>query len=120
MCEKNFEGVWSSIGKVYYTDLTPNSENESIYVDQYIILKINKIDNNIYFISFIDKNKPTNNIFNCTATQSTENKWLLQSSTSGLDNFYFTEHDSETLNVNYTTPVSNNKCQSAVFKFHRI
>jgi len=121
MGKKIFEGVWVGHGKVYYTTLYPNMENKIDEVREHIQLEIKKITDQIYFISIIRDIPLKNIIFNCVCTQSTENKLLLQSSTSGLNNFYFIKEEcGEILHVNWTTPNINNVCQSAVIEFYRI
>jgi len=111
----NFEGNWLGRGFVCYTILDNNNPTNTVIVDSTIILTVRKIIDNTYYIIFNNNNK----IFNCVATQSTENKLLLQSATGGLDSFYFTT-DPNLLNVNWTTPAKSNTCESANIKFNRI
>ena len=93
--EFNFEGVWLGTGIVYYTILDNSNPSNTVGVEQTILLTVSKIANQIYYVIF----NQNNSIYNCVATQSTDNKLLLQSATGGLDNFYFTTNPNE-LNSN--------------------
>jgi hypothetical protein len=121
-CQKDFEGVYEGYGIVYFISLKTGEAKE---VYQNILLEVNKISDEVYFITFTELSPIPNLKFSCVATQSTENKLLLQSNTSGINSFYFIEEDGfNVLNANWNTPndidiFGSNIVQAASIKFYR-
>jgi hypothetical protein len=97
MLKKNFEGRWMANTTVHFTSA---ETRETIEEFQIVELEIKKIADQSYLCIFTQIYPSTtssvikNNQFVCVATQTTDNKYLLQSGTSGLNNFYF-KTDSE-------------------------
>ncbi len=98
MLKKNFEGRWFANTTLNFTSA---ETRETIEEFQIVELEIKKIANECYLCVFTQIYPPpsssviNDNQFVCVATQSTENKYLIQSgSSSGLNNFYF-RNDSE-------------------------
>jgi hypothetical protein len=141
MLKKNFEGRWLSNGIIYFTSA---ATRETVEEFQIVELEIKKIAEQIYLCVFtqiyppIANNSVSNsNQFVCVGTQSTENKYLLQSGTGGLNTFYFkTDTDSDsnsthdescckeevlytTFNDNYITDVFKGWISGSL-KFNRI
>lgn len=116
-CVKSFSGVYQGSGNVYFVSLETGN---TVVEVQDILLEIKKIANEIYYITFVELSPNPGTTFSCVATQSSENKYFIQSSTSGLNNFYFNKDEGfDILNVNFNTPNINNECFAASIKFYR-
>jgi len=98
MLRKSFEGRWFANTTVYFTSA---ETRESIEEFQTVELEIKKIAEKSYLCIFTQIFPPPassvikTNQFVCVATQSTENDLLLQSGTSGLNNFYLKDDSEE-------------------------
>ena len=99
MSKKNFEGRWFANTTVNFTSA---ETRETVEEFQIVELEIKKIATESYLCIFTQIFPPPvtsvikSSQFVCVATQSTENKFLIQSGTSGLNNFYFkTDLDDE-------------------------
>ena len=100
MLKKNFEGRWMANTTVNFTSV---ETRETIEEFQIVELEIKKIaDENFLCIFTQIFPPPASSViktsqFVCVGTQSTENKFLIQSGTGGLNSFYF-KTDSKQIN----------------------
>ena len=99
MSKKNFEGRWLANTTLNFTSA---ETRETVEEFQIVELEIKKITDQAFLCVFTQIFPPPassvikTNQFVCVATQSTENKFLIQSGTAGLNNFYFKSDSEET------------------------
>lgn len=114
-----FAGTWTATGPVYiYNTKTGNVKVEQ----QSIVLSITKFADKIFLGTFTELTPTPGATFNFVANQTTENKNLIQSATSGLNSFYFTGKDGvNVLNANWNTSTTSesNVVSMANLKFSR-
>ncbi len=114
---KDFEGIYGGSGIVYIANLQTGEILEQI---QDILLEIKKIANQVYFAKFTELAPNPGLTFSCVGTQTTENKYLIQSGTGGLNSFYFDITEGfDILNVNFSSPNINGESFGASIKFYR-
>ena len=99
MSKKNFEGRWLANTTLNFTSA---ETRETVVEFQIVELEIKKIATESYLCVFTQIFPPPvssvikTNQFVCVASQPTENKFFIQSGTSGLNNFYFKSDSEET------------------------
>lgn len=115
----SFAGIWTATGPVY----NYNTKTGTVKVEQQsIVLSITKFTDKIYFGTFTELSPTPGVSFNFVANQTSQDKNFIQSATSGLNSFYFTEKEGyNVLNANFNTSVTvaNSEVITADLKFVR-
>lgn len=101
---QGFAGTWTARGPVYFY----NTKTGDLKVEnQQIVLSITKFTDKIFFGTFTELSPTPGVSFNFVANQTTSDKNLIQSATSGLNSFYFNETEGyNILNVSFNGTIA--------------